>query len=163
MKTKAYLFLSFFVFIFLLFNDFVFADGEETNINGKLNQIIIKYRENDEMISKENKNSCYGYSVLSDSNNTEYIEILSFDSEKEMEEKIKSIKNNPNIVYIEKNYIDELFYYPNDEYYPYQWYIENLNSSSVIEKYSLDTSKEVKIAVIDWELILIILIYKGEF
>ena len=85
-KQKLILFYRF-VFIFLLFNDFVFADGEETNINGKLNQIIIKYRENDEMISKENKNSCYGYSVLSDSNNTEYIEILSFDSEKKWKRK----------------------------------------------------------------------------
>src|SRR3989338_5389142 len=77
----------------------------------------------------------------------ENIYIFKYDKNKDISKLIKKIENNPNVIWVEPNYISEGLAVPNDPYYPQQW---NFPKTGAPQGWNIERGNEtILIATID--------------
>ncbi len=59
---------------------------------------------------------------------------------------VKLFSENPNIEYAEPNYVVQAYFTPNDEIFPFQWHLKQINCEKA---WDISTGKGVVVAVID--------------
>lgn len=114
-------------------------------------EIIVKFKPgvSDKVIA--NINSRHGASVISTSRFAGF-KRLRIPRGKEVAEMVEIYKRNPNVEYAEPNYIAHAFMVPDDEYYPYQWHLDNAEYGGINMELAWDIGTgdpSVIVAVID--------------
>ena len=113
-------------------------------------EIIVKFKPGvrDEVISELNRK--LGTSVLYTSPFAGF-KRLKIPKGKTVEEMVNIYKRNPNVEYAEPNFIVYAFMFPNDEYYFYQWHLDNPEYGGINMEaaWDISTGSGVTVAIID--------------
>lgn len=150
----------FIVAIVLMFSSRSFADVdykmippldieyENSLMEMKKNQIIVKFRSTNTLLNKETVFEKYSLDkgVVSDlAYNTKVVDI---GDNNKVEDLIQKLENEPSIEYVEKNQIYRMQTVPNDPYYNNLWHLKNINAEEAWGRIDKQ-SDEVLVAVID--------------
>ncbi len=113
-------------------------------------EIIVQFNPgvSEDMVRKINRGN--GTSVLSVSKRGKF-KRLRVPRNKTVEEMVAIYSKNPNVDYAEPNYMAKALMVPNDEYYPYQWHMDNPVYGGINMEcaWGISTGTEVIVAVID--------------
>jgi len=114
-------------------------------------EIIVKFKRGVSQDVIRQINQRHGTSVLSISKRGQF-KRLRIPKNRTVEEMVAIYSRNPNVEYAEPNYIAHAFWVPNDEYYHYQWHLDNAEYGGINMESAWDIEigySSVIVAVID--------------